>query len=94
MIHSEFYFWPELHARRQAPQDDTMRTLNTKDLISTMLANVAGPAFVSRSFIPLIEQGDRKVIANVSTTFASIGTDCGKGHTTYSISKYGLNMLV
>jgi len=76
-----------------APQDDSTTTLDVKDLMSTMLANVAGPALVTRAFIPLIEQGDRKVIANISSAMASIGTDWGKEHTTYSISKYGLNML-
>jgi NAD(P)-dependent dehydrogenase (short-subunit alcohol dehydrogenase family) len=49
---------------------------------------------VMKTFIPLIEQGDRQVIANVSSALASIGTDFGREHTSYSISKYGLNMLV
>lgn len=76
-----------------APQDDRTTTLNTNDLISTVIVNVAGPALVTRTFIPLIEQGDRKVIANVSSALASISTDWGREHTSYSISKYGLNML-
>jgi len=71
-----------------------MTTLTTSDLISTMLTNVAGPALVTRTFIPLIEQSNRKVIANVSSLLASIGTDFGKECTSYSISKCGLNMLV
>ncbi|KAG2747954.1 NAD(P)-binding protein [Suillus brevipes Sb2] len=76
-----------------APQDDRTTTLNTNDLLSTFLSNVAGPALVMKTFIPLIEQGDRQVIANVSSALASIGTDFGREHTSYSISKYGLNML-
>ncbi|KAG1747432.1 NAD(P)-binding protein [Suillus lakei] len=76
-----------------ALQDDRATTLNINDLLSTVLTNVAGPALVTRAFIPLIEQGDRQVIANVSSALASISTDWGMEHTSYSISKYGLNML-
>ena len=93
-MHHKYVWRPELHFRQQAPQDDRTTTLDTNDLISAVLANVAGPALVTRTFIPLIEQGDRKVIANVSSALASIGADWGRQHTTYSISKYGLNMLV
>ncbi|KAG1747431.1 NAD(P)-binding protein [Suillus lakei] len=76
-----------------APQDDRTTALNINDLLSTVLVNVAGPALVTRTFIPLIEQGDRQVIVNVSSALASISTDWGREHTSYSISKYGLNML-
>lgn len=76
-----------------APQDDRTTTININNLLSTFLVNVAGPALVTKIFIPLIEQGNRQVIANVSSALASIGTDFGREHTSYSVSKYGLNML-
>ncbi|KAF9239781.1 hypothetical protein BU15DRAFT_87806 [Melanogaster broomeanus] len=68
-------------------------TLAPKDLSATIIANVAGPALVTRAFIPLIEKGSRKVIANISTALASIGIDYGGQHASYSISKAALNML-
>lgn len=44
--------------------------------------------------MPLIERGNRKVIANMSSSLASIGIDYGVQHSSYSISKAALNMLV
>jgi len=76
-----------------AIKDDRPSTMNADDLTSTILANVIGPALVTRTFIPLVERSQRKVIANVSTALASIGTDYGPQHLSYSISKIALNML-
>lgn len=79
----------------KAVKDDTPSSLDPKDLTATITANVAGPTLVTRTFIPLIERGNRKVIANMSSAMASIGLDCYGGlHSSYSISKAALNMLV
>ena len=55
---------------------------------------VGGPILVTRTFMPLLEQGNRKVIANISSSLGSIGIDYGVNHSSYSISKAALNMLV
>jgi len=62
-------------------------------LMDTLKANVAGPALVAQLYLPLIEKGSRRVIANVTSGLASIGLDIGPKSTTYSISKAALNML-
>ncbi|KAF8546480.1 NAD(P)-binding protein [Imleria badia] len=74
-------------------KNDTPSTLDPKDLTATITASVAGPTLVTRTFIPLIERGNRKVIVNISSTLASIGSDYGGQHSSYSISKAALNML-
>ncbi|KAH7913085.1 hypothetical protein BJ138DRAFT_1146775 [Hygrophoropsis aurantiaca] len=73
--------------------NDSPNTLSSKALTTTILANVVGPALVTRAFIPLIEHSNHKVIANISTALASIGIDYGGQHSSYSISKAALNML-
>ncbi|KAF8554852.1 hypothetical protein OG21DRAFT_1508367 [Imleria badia] len=49
------------------------------------MANVMGPALVSRYLLP--------AIVNLTSTLASIGRDCGPESTSYSISKAALNVL-
>ncbi|KAF9240192.1 NAD(P)-binding protein [Melanogaster broomeanus] len=76
-----------------APKNDLPSNMNISDLINTVETNIGGPALVTRMFLPLLERSARKVIVNISSTLASIGMDMGDQHTTYSISKMGLNML-
>jgi len=76
-----------------AVKNDTPSTVEPKDLVATVMTNVAGPMLVSRTFTPLIDRGNRKIIINISTSLASIGMDLGLRHTSYSISKAALNML-
>ncbi|KAF9222929.1 NAD(P)-binding protein [Gyrodon lividus] len=76
-----------------APKNDLPSDMSISDLVSVVETNVGGPALVTRMFIPLLERSTRKVIVNISSTLGSIGMDLGGGHTTYSISKMGLNML-
>ena len=59
-----------------------------------MTTNVVGPTLVTRTFMPLIERGNRKVIVNISSAVASIGANYMGQHVSYSISKAALNMLV
>ena len=56
--------------------------------------NVIGPAVVSKTYLPFLEKGKRKVILNVTSGLSSIGLDFGSISATYSISKTALNMLV
>ena len=67
---------------------------NVDSLVKTFVTNVAGPAYVSHAFLPLLEKGGKKTIVNVSSTLGSIGTDLGQIAASYSVAKAGLNMLV
>ncbi|KAF8438187.1 hypothetical protein L210DRAFT_2311095 [Boletus edulis BED1] len=77
----------------KAVNDDTPSTLDPKNLGATITANVVGPTFVTWAFMPLIERGKLQVIANISSSLASIGIDHGGQHSSYSISKAALNIL-
>ncbi|EGO03964.1 hypothetical protein SERLA73DRAFT_175670 [Serpula lacrymans var. lacrymans S7.3] len=74
-------------------RDDRANTFTAKDLTASIVANVVGPALVTRTFIPLIEQSAKKVVVNISSALASIGIDYGGELASYSISKAALNML-
>lgn len=77
----------------KAFKNDTPSTLDPKDLTVTIAANVAGPTLVTRTFMPLVERGNRKVITNISSS-ATTGIDYGGQHSSYSISKAAPNTLV
>lgn len=62
--------------------------------MDTLRANVAGPALLGMVYLPLLEQGRRKVIVNMTSGLASIALDFGAKNATYSVSKTALNMLV
>ncbi|CCM06001.1 uncharacterized protein FIBRA_08244 [Fibroporia radiculosa] len=62
-------------------------------LLQTLQTNVAGPALLAQLYLPYIEKSKRKVIVNVTSGLASIGTDFGEKNATYSVSKTALNML-
>ncbi|TDL20424.1 NAD-P-binding protein, partial [Rickenella mellea] len=62
-------------------------------LFDTFQSNVIGTALVSQAFLPLLEQGNRKVIMNMSSGLGSLGSGFGPIDTSYSISKAALNML-
>ena len=65
------------------------------DILEEVFAiNVAGPAAITQAFLPLVEKSAKKTIVNISSTLGSIGADMGPVHTSYSISKTAMNMLV
>ncbi|KAH7928766.1 NAD(P)-binding protein [Leucogyrophana mollusca] len=64
-----------------------------KDLADSIALNVNGPALVSRLLLPALEKSSRKVIMNMTSGLASIGTDHGPKAASYSISKAAVNML-
>ncbi|EPS96145.1 NAD-binding protein [Fomitopsis schrenkii] len=73
--------------------DDSAFNFSYDGLLDTLRANVAGPALLGMAYLPLLEQGRRKVIVNMTSGLASIGLDFGAKNATYSISKTALNML-
>lgn len=66
-------------------------------LQQTFLTNVAGPAYITQRFIPLVEKSRKKVILNITSALGSNTLDIpGAGHmfTSYGISKAAMNLLV
>ncbi|KAL2421940.1 hypothetical protein ABEF95_000326 [Exophiala dermatitidis] len=69
---------------------------NMTDLMSTVAVNVEGVQQVTRAFVPLLEQGYKKTVVNISTILASLTyvRDTGfQQAPAYKISKTALNML-
>lgn len=75
-------------------QEDYAFTADIEVLQKVFLTNVAGPAYVAHAFLPLLEKSKKKSIVNISSTLGSLNADFGAYHTSYSISKAALNMLV
>src|SRR5690554_4535592 len=68
--------------------------LNLEDghLQKTMAVNAFGPLLVTQQFLPMLEQGRRKIIVNISSEAGSIG-DCWRTQEfAYCMSKAALNM--
>ncbi|KAB8233199.1 uncharacterized protein BDW43DRAFT_276679 [Aspergillus alliaceus] len=69
---------------------------NMENLTDAFKINVNAAHEVTRAFLPLLRKGDRKVIANISTTLGSINkasTFTAKSSPAYNITKAALNML-
>ncbi|KAL4784108.1 hypothetical protein BJX76DRAFT_328061 [Aspergillus varians] len=67
-----------------------------EDLTDVFHTNVTLTHLVSRAFLPLLRKGNRKAIANISSTVGSIGEAASKRMMptyAYKISKAGMNML-
>ena len=58
----------------------------------TMEVNAFGPLRVIQQFLPLLENGQRKLIANISSEAGSIGACTRKAEYSYCMSKSALNM--
>jgi NAD(P)-dependent dehydrogenase (short-subunit alcohol dehydrogenase family) len=59
---------------------------------TTFTVNVLGPLRMTQQFLPLLEQGQRKLIINISSEAGSIG-DCWRdSEFAYCMSKAALNM--
>ena len=75
-------------------QEDYAFTMDVEVLQKVFHTNVAGAAYVAHAFLPLLEKSRKKTIVNISSTLGSMGADYGAYHSSYSISKAALNMLV
>jgi len=66
------------------------------DLMESVQVNVLGVHWVTRAFLPLLQRGVKKQVANISTTFGSIGL-AGEWKNAplpaYKISKAAMNAL-
>ncbi|KAI0063901.1 NAD-P-binding protein, partial [Artomyces pyxidatus] len=68
-------------------------SMKGEDLLTTFNVNVVGPALTAQAYLPYLEKGKRKVIANLSSSLGSVALDKGPAFASYSISKAALNML-
>ncbi|KIA75770.1 hypothetical protein HK57_00456 [Aspergillus ustus] len=73
-----------------------VENLSPIDLTNSFHTNVTLTHLVTSAFLPLLRQGKRKVIANISSTVGSIALGTTFEHhpaPAYKISKAGMNML-
>lgn len=67
--------------------------LSREEYLNILEVNVIGAFLVTRALLPLLRQGRRKLIVNVGSELASIGSNATGGRYAYRCSKAGLNML-
>jgi len=75
---------------------DKPSTLNRDGFISTMASNVLGSALVTQAFIPYVlrgEEGERRLVLNMTSGLSSLNLVNDARLTSYSISKAAVNML-
>ena len=64
------------------------------DLLRQFTTNVIGPALISQLYLPFVEKSTRKIIAHMSSSFASPALAAHELLASYSTTKTALNMLV
>ncbi|KAI0675605.1 NAD-P-binding protein [Trametes maxima] len=74
---------------------DTGYTVDPEELLRILRVNVAGPALMSKVFLPFLEKGRVKKILHISSTVGSIASieSIGTIAASYAVSKTALNML-
>ena len=75
---------------------DSIDVVKTQDLEALFRLHVVSPLGVFRTFLPLGQKGDRKVVVQVSSSLGSFGCREQFGSYTpgYCIAKAGMDMLV
>ena len=96
VVSHSFLFFSKVRSRSFAknPGNDFAYDFNTEAFLRTMQCNVVGPALMSQHFLPLLKNGKRKIIINMTSGLASVTKDLGPKCCVYSMSKAALNMLV
>jgi len=77
-----------LETRTPLPELDLARL----PLLETLEVNTFGPLRMVQQFLPLLEEGDRRLILNVSSEAGSIAACWRESEFAYSMSKAALNM--
>ncbi|KAK9367481.1 hypothetical protein V1509DRAFT_626783 [Lipomyces kononenkoae] len=70
-----------------------MEALEDSEFERLLRINVVGPNSVISEFLPLLKQGSRKVVVNISSGLGSISMNTGYNSGGYNVSKAALNML-
>ncbi|WP_256756956.1 SDR family oxidoreductase [Cohnella sp. WQ 127256] len=71
---------------------DTVGNADLADYETTFQTNVFGPVRVCKHFIPLIQEGERAMVINMSST-SGIMDNCKSPDYSYGMSKAALNMF-
>ncbi len=77
-----------LETRTPLPEID----LSQLPLVATLDVNTFGPLRVVQQFLPLLKEGDRKLIVNISSEAGSLTNCWRESEFAYSMSKAALNM--
>ncbi|KAK9312419.1 hypothetical protein V1524DRAFT_386118 [Lipomyces starkeyi] len=70
-----------------------IEALEDSEFERILRTNVVGPNAVISEFLPLLQQGTRKVVVNISSGLGSISMNSGYTSGGYNVSKAALNML-
>jgi NAD(P)-dependent dehydrogenase (short-subunit alcohol dehydrogenase family) len=73
-------------------KDAGLDSFKLTDLTEGFLVNVGGPFLVTKHLVPLLKEGRRKTVVNISSVMGSIKLSTGD-MTPYRLSKAALNML-
>jgi NAD(P)-dependent dehydrogenase (short-subunit alcohol dehydrogenase family) len=76
-----------------ADSDSSIRSLTSEAMERVYRTNVFGPALLTRSLLPVLRRGSRRIIANVSSSLGSLASTPGGFSYAYCSSKAALNML-
>jgi NAD(P)-dependent dehydrogenase (short-subunit alcohol dehydrogenase family) len=71
---------------------DTLEDIDFDKSLEMYNINTLGPLRVIKNFLPYLEKGTTKVLANISSEAGSIGSCPRKGEINYCMSKAALNM--
>lgn len=73
--------------------EDRFGHITEQDLVDTFRVNAAAPLLLAQALLPLLKQGQRPVIASVTSRMGSIADNGSGGYYAYRASKAALNML-
>jgi len=73
--------------------DDILGRLSADRILAVMRVNSAAPVMMAQSCLPLLRQGQRPVIAHITSRMGSIADNGSGGDYAYRASKAALNML-
>ncbi len=75
------------------PRQSAIADLDIDDYTRTLAVNTVGPVLVTQALLPSLEQGDKKLIVNITSRLASIEYNESGGFYGYRESKTALNMF-
>lgn len=71
---------------------ERLGTVDGAAMLATLHANAVGPFLLAQALAPLLRQGERPMVANISSQVGSIARTAGFHSPSYAISKAALNM--
>ncbi len=74
-------------------RDEQLGNLQREPLLHAFSVNAVGPLLLTQALLPLLRQGQRPVVFNLSTQMGSLTRKTYGGYYSYSASKAALNMF-